>query len=287
MKKHGSTIILTVIFLIGLAVLLYPSVSNYVNSINASRAIVNYDETASRITREKYETMLEQAKEYNKQLAQKSTSFKNGEPADSYYRSLLDITGDGMMGYISVRKLGINLPLYHGTSEHALSFGAGHLEGSSLPVGGTSTHAIITGHRGLPSARLFTDLDRIEIGDNFALTVLNENLNYIIDKISIVEPDDIEQIEIIPDEEYTTLITCTPYAVNTQRLLVRGKKTDSLYNIRVAADAIRIDPLVAAPIIAAPITAVFLISYPLLPTGKRKSKAYKNWYYAHRKEENI
>lgn len=276
MKKHGSTIILTAIFFIGLAVLLYPSVSNYINSISASHAIVRYDETASRLNQEKYETMLNQAKDYNAQLAQKDTSFTNGEPKDSYYISLLDITGTGMMGYISIRKLGINLPICHGTSDSVLSFGAGHLEGSSLPVGGATTHSIITSHRGLPSAMLFTDINHMEIGDNFTLTVLNESLNYVVDQISIVDPDDIEKIEIVPSEDYVTLITCTPYAVNTQRLLIRGKRTDSFNNVRVALDAVRIDPLVVAPVVAAPMIIILII--PLFFTSfiKKNRKNLKS-----------
>jgi sortase A len=268
-KTHNfSTILTTLIFFTGLAVLLYPSVSNYINQIHATHAVENYDTKLNTIQDGQYDEMLEAARTYNKKLAEKPSVYLNGDPQSAEYKDLLDITGDGMMGYITIQKIKVLLPVYHGTSNDILSSGAGHLEGSSLPVGGADTHAVITGHRGLPAAKLFTDLDRLETGDTFTLNILNETLTYEIDDISIVLPDEISKINIIPGGDYVTLVTCTPYAVNTHRLLVRGKRIDNPKGaMRVTADAMQIDPMIAAPVLAAPVLLILLI---LLFTAPKK-----------------
>lgn len=271
MKKHVSTIVLVIILIVGLCVLLYPSVSNYVNQRDASYAIDSYDASVSQLTDEQKADILAQAAAYNDKLAEKGNqSFQSGAPKDEEYESLLNVNGDGMIGYVTIKKLGVRLPIYHGTSDSVLVSGTGHLEGSSLPVGGTSTHAVITGHRGLPSAKLFTDLDKLEVGDTFTITVLNETLTYQVDQISIVEPDETDQLLIQPDEDHVTLLTCTPYAINTQRLLVRGVRIAGDNTRFVPADAVQVNPLIAMAIVAVPILLVLLVV--LLASSKRRDR---------------
>lgn len=269
MKKHRSTIILIAVFFVGLSVLLYPTISNYVNSFHQSRAIATYEENLSSFTEEDYNEHIRAAQVYNDRLENDSSSFRSGAPLDETYLSLLNVTNDGEMGYVTIRKLGVQLPIYHGTSTEVLAVGTGHLEGSSLPIGGMGTHAVITGHRGLPSAKLFTNLDKMEIGDTFTITVLDQTLTYEVDKISIVLPDDDSLLQIDPDEDYVTLLTCTPYAINTHRLLVRGVRTEAAVEIRVATDAVPIDPIIVAPMVAAPMLLLLLI---LLLTGTSGKK---------------
>ena len=269
-KGRASTIALLVIFLAGLSVLLYPSVSNYYNQFHASRAVANYDQKLGKMSKQDFAKYMKAAKNYNAVLARHALAFKNGNPVDSAYKSVLNVTGDGMMGYISIKKLGVLLPIYHGTSMDVLATGAGHLEGSSLPVGGASTHAVITGHRGLPSAKLFTDLDRLQPGDTFTITTLNETLTYEVDKISIVLPADVSKIDITPGKDYVTLVTCTPYGINTHRMLVRGTRIPNELEAAVPADAMQIDPTIVAPIVAAPMLLVLLIL--LLTSAYRRRK---------------
>lgn len=271
MKKHRSTIILLAVFLVGLSVLLYPSVSNYYNSFHQSRAVASYDADMSKLTDTDVSSYLQAAEAYNKKLLKKGvSSFTLTDAEKEEYNSLLNVDGNGMMGYLTVKKLGIQLPIYHGTSESVLAAGIGHLTGSSLPVGGRGTHCVISGHRGLPSAKLLTDLDQIEVGDTFTLTVLHKVLTYEVDQILIVEPKDVTALAIDPDKDYCTLLTCTPYGINTQRLLVRGCRVETSKEVYVAADAVRIDPLMVAPVFAVPILMVLLIRL-LVGPGKSKS----------------
>lgn len=269
MKKPDSNIILVAIFFIGLSVLLYPTLSNYYNSFHQSRSIAHYEEVLNSLSDQDYTAIFDAAKKYNEQLSKTGFHFENGEPVDQKYKSLLDMSGDGIMGYISIKKLGVQLPLYHGTSEAVLAAGAGHLEGSSLPVGGIGTHTIVTSHRGLPSAKLFTDLDKMEVGDVFVLTVLNEQFYYAVDKISIVEPSDQSLLGISPGHDYATLITCTPYGINSHRLLVRGVRTNIKEGPRITNDAVQIDPVLVAPVVAAPILLILLI---LILSGSSRRK---------------
>lgn len=265
MKRQGSTFILIAVFFMGLSVLLYPTLSNYYNSFHQSRAIADYEEVLSTLTDDQYNDILKDARLYNEKVLLNGPVFHSGEPASQEYRSLLNVNKDGVMGYVSIRKLGVQLPLYHGTSEAVLAAGAGHLEGSSLPVGGMGTHTIVTSHRGLPSAKLFTDLDKLEVGDIFTLSILNEEIHYEVDKISIVEPSDQSLLAIDPAGDHATLITCTPYGINSHRLLVRGVRTEINEGPRIATDAVQIDPILVAPVVAVPMLLILLVLMLMRP----------------------
>lgn len=224
-KKHISTIIIALIFLAGLGFLLYPTVSNLWNRAHQSRAIATYTKQVEKLDDSQNKEMLKAARKYNKSLLKKSNHWKLSKKDKKKYESLLDVSGTGIMGYIEVPKIDCSLPIYHGTDEGALQIAIGHLEGSSLPVGGKSTHCVLSGHRGLPSARLFTDLDQMEEGDVFVLNVLGRKLAYEVDQIKVVLPDEMSDLEIVQGKDLCTLVTCTPYGINTHRLLVRGHRT--------------------------------------------------------------
>lgn len=224
-KKHISTIIIALIFLAGLGFLLYPTVSNLWNRAHQSRAIATYTKQVEKLDDSQNKEMLKTARKYNKSLLKKSDHWKLSKKDKKKYESLLDVSGTGIMGYIEVPKIDCSLPIYHGTDEGALQIAIGHLEGSSLPVGGKSTHCVLSGHRGLPSARLFTDLDQMEEGDVFVLNVLGRKLAYEVDQIKVVLPDEMSDLEIVQGKDLCTLVTCTPYGINTHRLLVRGHRT--------------------------------------------------------------
>ena len=267
MKKHLSTILLVGVFLLGLGILLYPSVSDYWNSMHQTRAIGAYEDTLSGMTQKDYSEYFAQADAYNAALASLPTPLTGYEVLDTLeevpkYRDVLDVNGMGIMGYIDIDEIGVELPIYHGTDPSVLNVAVGHLEGTSLPVGGVGTHCVLSAHRGLPSARLFTDLDRLKVGDTFTLTVLNRLLTYQVDQVLIVEPNQVEALAIDPNEDYCTLVTCTPYGINTHRLLVRGRRVENAEEkpvIYVPADMVQIDPLVVTPAVAAPMLLVLLI----------------------------
>ena len=267
MKKHLSTILLVGVFLLGLGILLYPSVSDYWNSMHQTRAISAYEDTLSGMTQKDYSEYFAQADAYNAALASLPTPLTGYEVLDTLeevpkYRDVLDVNGMGIMGYIDIDEIGVELPIYHGTDPSVLNVAVGHLEGTSLPVGGVGTHCVLSAHRGLPSARLFTDLDRLKVGDTFTLTVLNRLLTYQVDQVLIVEPEQVEALAIDPNEDYCTLVTCTPYGINTHRLLVRGRRVENAEEkpvIYVPADMVRIDPLVVTPAVAAPMLLALLI----------------------------
>lgn len=269
MKSKKSTIILLVSFFVGLSVLLYPSISSYWNSKTQSEAIVDYESMLSQYKPEDYTSIFDEADAYNKQLSQLS------EPLVEYnrlpdYNSIFNIGGTGMMGYITIPKISQELPVYHGTSDNVLSVAVGHLQGTSLPVGGIDTHSVVSAHRGLPTAVLFTHLDRMEIGDIFYFTILDRTITYEVDQIRIVEPDDTSLIQINDGKDYCTLLTCTPYGINTQRLLVRGHQVDATQtrNLYIANEAYRIEPLIVMPIVALPIIFVLLIYVMFAPVKK-------------------
>lgn len=224
-KKHISTIIIALVFLAGLGFLLYPTVSNLWNRAHQSRAIATYTKQVEKLDDSQNKEMLKAARKYNKSLLKKSDHWKLSKKDKKKYESLLDVSGTGIMGYIEIPKIDCSLPIYHGTDEGALQIAIGHLEGSSLPVGGKSTHCVLSGHRGLPSARLFTDLDQMEEGDVFVLNVLGRKLAYEVDQIKVVLPDEMSDLEIVQGKDLCTLVTCTPYGINTHRLLVRGHRT--------------------------------------------------------------
>ena len=274
MRKNLSTIILILIFLVGLSVMLYPSVSDAVNRKHQSRAVAGYAEEVEQLSDADYQAYFDAADTYNRQLNTTPNAFYKPDLVSGYAQTL-DISGTGIMGYITIPKISVELPIYHGTDEGVLQVAAGHLEGSSLPVGGAGTHAVISAHRGLPSAKLFTNLDELEVGDRFTITVLNRVLTYEVDQISIVLPTEIDQLLPTEGMDYVTLMTCTPYGINTHRLLVRGKRvetTESQKHIRVAADAFRIEPIIVAPILAIPMLLAALVGVLVAPHLRKRSK---------------
>ena len=272
-KKTGSpiTLLLILILLAGVSLLLYPTVSDYWNSFHQSRAIASYAEQVANIDDAQYEELWDAARDYNQSLLHRPNDFILSDEQQEIYKSLLDIGGNGIMGYIEIPTIDVMLPIYHGTKESVLQIAVGHLDWTSLPVGGAGSHCVLSGHRGLPSARLFTDLDKLKVGDVFMLHVLNEILTYEIDQILIVEPQDTDPLLIEPGKDLCTLITCTPYGINSHRMLVRGHRIESQEepkDIRITADAARIEPLMVAPIVAVPILLVLLIIL-LLPKQKK------------------
>lgn len=229
MKKNKTTIIMVLFFFIGLGVLLYPSISDFYNQKVQSKAIVDYESILNNISKEDYTSYFEKANNYNKKLlAMKRPllTYKNIKD----YNQILNLNGNGMIGYLTIDKIKVELPIYHGTSNEVLSKAVGHLEGTSLPVGGSGTHSVLSAHRGLPSFKLFTDLDKLEIGDTFVINVLDQTLTYQIDKITIVKPNQVNDLKIEKDKDYVTLLTCTPYGINTHRLLVRGVRIENINN---------------------------------------------------------
>ena len=261
LKKNLSSIILVLIFLLGLSLLLYPSFSDYWNSFHQSHAIASYAETLSVINSAEQDRIWEEARIYNETLVNKANRWIVEEEKLEEYNSLLNIAGNGIMGYVEIPTIAVELPIYHGVSDSVLQIALGHLEGSSLPVGGGGTHCAISGHRGLPSAKLFTNLDELAKGDVFLLHVMDEILTYEVDQIRIVEPADLSALEIEEGKDLCTLITCTPYGVNSHRLLVRGHRIENIdtKTIRVTADAMQIDPVLVAPAVAVPILLVLLV----------------------------
>lgn len=272
-KNHITTILLFVVLIAGLSLLLYPSVSDYWNSFHQTRAIASYAENVADLDVEKYEELWNAAHAYNEGLLERDTGFALTGEQKAEYTALLDVSGLGVMGYIEIPEINCSLPIYHGTDEAVLQVAIGHLEWSSLPVGGESSHCVLSGHRGLPSAKLFTNLDKLQEGDIFILRVLNEILTYEVDQILIVEPQETGSLQISEGEDYCTLVTCTPYGINTHRLLVRGHRIENIEEsriIRVTADALQIEPLLVAPVVAAPILLLLLILL-LLPSKKSSS----------------
>ena len=271
MKNNRSTILLILILLIGLSLMLYPSFADWWNSFHSSRAIASYEEQVANIDDAQYEELWDAAQDYNQSLLHRPNDFLLSDEQQEIYKSLLDFGGNGIMGYIEIPMIDVMLPIYHGTKESVLQIAVGHLDWTSLPVGGAGSHCVLSGHRGLPSARLFTDLDKLKVGDVFMLHVLNEILTYEIDQILIVEPQDTDPLLIEPGKDLCTMITCTPYGINSHRMLVRGHRIESQEEakvIRITADALRIEPLMVAPFVAVPILLVLLIIL-LLPKQKK------------------
>jgi len=272
MKKHLSTLILILVFLTGLSLLLYPTVSDYWNSLHQSRAIAEYAGQVAELDNGRYEQLWADARSYNVGLIQKADRYEMSDEEQEEYESLLDVSGSGIIGYIEIPLIGCSLPIYHGTDESVLQIAVGHIAGTSLPVGGAGTHSVLSGHRGLPSARLFTDLDQLNMGDNFILRILDETLTYEVDQILIVEPHEMDALEIVPGKDYCTLVTCTPYGINSHRLLVRGHRTENqedALTVRVTADAMQIEPVIVAPLVAVPMLLV-LLAVLLVSTGRKK-----------------
>ena len=271
MRGKKVTLVLLIIFFVGLSILLYPMVSQYLNSKVQSKAIDDYEKKFSNISSDDYKKMFEEAKKYNEEL------LKLDYPLAQYniltgYNDILNLNDNGMIGYVSIEKIKVELPIYHGTSSAVLNVAAGHMEGSSLPVGGESTHSIISAHRGLPSSRLFTDLDKMELGDTFTITVLNQTLTYQVDKIEVIEPKEVKSLEIIEGEDYVTLLTCTPSGINTHRLLVRGKRIENVNKkkLYVTYEAYKVDRFIVTIAIALPILLGLIIYVMFKPSGNKK-----------------
>lgn len=288
LRSRITTALIVMVMIIGACLLLYPMVSDYWNRMTQTRAVMSYNAAIADMDPKLYAQMLADAKAYNRQLAADPFSWTPDRDQLKEYGSLLNYTGNGIMGYIEIEKLDLMLPIYHGTSASVLSSSIGHLEQTSLPVGaysfdetvGTPTapdgsHCALSGHRGLPSARLFSDLNLLTPGDTFTITVLNETYTYEVDQILTVLPQDVTPLRIVPGKDYCTLITCTPYGVNTHRLLVRGVRVGtevmSMYSYRVQSNAMLIRPVVVAPFLAAPLLPLLFLAAMLKPGKKRKN----------------
>ena len=274
MKKKSSfvTAILIAALLAGALLLLYPTVSDYWNSFHQSRAIASYAEQVADLDDNTYDQIWADARAYNETLDNSTSRFVMTEEQKKIYEALLNIADNGVMGYIEIPKIKCNLPIYHGTDEAVLQIAIGHVQGSSLPAGGESTHCVLSGHRGLPSAKLFSDLDQLTEGDVFLLRVLDETLTYEVDQIRTVLPDELDDLAIEEGKEYCTLVTCTPYGINSHRLLVRGHRVEnqaSASTVRVTADAMQIEPLLIAPLVAVPMLLVLLVMV-LIPHRTKK-----------------
>lgn len=277
MKRHGSTVLLVLVLLVGVSLLLYPTVSDYYNSFHQTRAIAGYAQAVQQTSSVDYSAWWDAAIAYNATLPDRPERLRPTEEETAEYNALLDVNGNGVMGIIEIEKIGVSLPIYHGTGEAVLQVAVGHIEGTSLPTGGPGTHCAVSGHRGLPSAKLFTHLDQLAVGDLFVIRVLNEVMTYEVDQIRIVEPYDVSDLEILPEEDLCTLVTCTPYGINSHRLLVRGHRTENVAAqaaIRVAADAVQIEPMLVAPVVAAPMLMILLVIL-LISTGRHGNNKRK------------
>lgn len=279
MKEHKITMFMILFFFIGLLVFFYPTLSNYYNEKNQSRTIYNYENILKDADKIDFDKVKKDAKEYNDKLS------KLKEPLITYetlknYNDLLNINDDGMMGYLTIDKIKVELPIYHSVSETVLNSSVGHLEGSSLPIGGKGTHSVLSAHRGLPSAKLFTELDKLEIGDTFKITILDEVLVYKVDKISIVKPNDRKELKIDKDNDYVTLLTCTPYGINTHRLLVRGVRVQGENKKDyITTEGFKVNKLIVMPIIALPIIALLLIVILIKPVKRVNINKYEEFLY--------
>lgn len=266
MKRHLLSVLIALFLVAGIALLLYPTIGEYINSKHATKVITEYHEAYVNTEEDKIEELIRQAEAFNNLL--------KGSPSDNYdtdvikgYNDILNMNGSGIMGYIDIDKIGVELPIYHGVSKEVLQVGVGHLEGSSFPVGGEGTHCVLSGHRGLPSAKLFTDLDKLETGDRFTITVLDRVMTYEVDQIKVVLPENSSYLHIEDDKDYCTLVTCTPYGINTHRLLVRGVRVDDgakKPGIFVSNEAFRISTIIVASFIELPmillvVTVVIII----------------------------
>ena len=259
-KENRVTLIIVAVGLFGLGLILYPSVADWWNSFHQSRAVASYAQKVANMDTSEYERILAEAEAYNNNLAKSGINWKMSEEELAAYEKELDVTGTGIMGYITIPKIHVELPIYHGIDDAVLQIAIGHLSETSLPVGGQTAHCVVSGHRGLPSAKLFTDIDKLVEGDTWTVNVLNKTLTYEVDRIRVVEPTDLSNLQIEQGKDYFTLVTCTPYGINTHRLLVRGHRVDNAQGeANVIADALQIEPVYIAPFLAIPFIVVLLI----------------------------
>ena len=277
MKKVLPVLAVVLIFVLGLGIMLYPTIANYVNARSQTVAIDHYEE-AARANAAYYEGLLEQAQAFNREIFENGGLVNLTDEQKAAYETLLNLNGDGVMGYIEIPRLELKLSIGHGTEEDVLQRMVGHIEGSSLPVGGESTHAVLSAHRGLPTAKLFSDLDLMQVGDRFTIHTLNQTLTYQVDQITVILPEEIEALAIEPGGDYVTLMTCTPYAVNTHRLLVRGVRVEEAAPTPEPAqsgkeplDARRLLQNVVLPALAAvPFGTMLVLLMKVIRGGKRK-----------------
>ena len=274
-KKSGawSTILLILILLIGLSLMLYPAFSDWWNSFHQSRVIDTYMEEVSHIDQDRYDKIWNQAYGFNQKILENKIPFGLSKAMTEEYHQMLNVTGNGVMGYIQIPAINVQLPVYHTVEDVVLQIAIGHIEWSSLPIGGESSHCILSGHRGLPSAKLFSDLDKLREGDVFLLQILDRTFTYEVDQILIVLPEETEALMIEEGKDLCTLVTCTPYGVNSHRLLVRGHRIENAAqaaNVRVTADALRIQPLVVAAVLFFPFLLLILLILSLFDRKKKQ-----------------
>ncbi len=283
-KRILSTVIPVIVLFVGLSVMLYPIISEWWNSKVQTRAVANYDMAVSQMDKSETEEILAMAHDYNRRLNSLTHPYTDYDEV-SGYNETLDISGTGIMGYITIPAINSELVIYHSTTDEVLNVAAGHLQGTSLPVGGKGTHSVISAHRGLPSAKLFSELDKLVIGDTFTITILDEILTYEVKKIYIVEPHEIDKLLTVKDKDYVTLMTCTPYGINTHRLLIRAERIDTVYkvNVNVTADAATVDSMLVVPFIALPLFIALIILWSVKGRKKRRRRkrlkrimSYKN-----------
>ena len=268
-KRSLSNILMGIALAVGTMLLVYPKASDYWNSFTQSRSIMGYAEQVAQMSAAEYAKFISEAEEYNAKLAENGNEWHMTQGQKKVYESRLTFDSTGVMGYIDIPKISTKLPIYHGTSDAVLQTSIGHLAESSLPVGGKGSHCVLSGHRGLPSAKLFSDLDKMVQGDTFTLSVLNETYTYQVDQIRVVEPTDLRELTIRPGMDLCTLVTCTPYGVNSHRLLVRGHRVKNINgDAKVVADALQIQPVHVAPFIMIFIIAGLLVKFMVIP-GKR------------------
>ena len=286
--KKNKTIIMVLFFFMGLLIWLYPSISDFYNQKVQTKAIVDYESFLEEYTKEDYSELFEKAQEYNTKLQSLSEPYLMYDTLKNY-DDIINVNNNGMMGYILIEKIKVELPIYHGTSEDVLNVGVGHLEGSSIPIGGIGTHSVLSAHRGLPSSKLFTDLNKLEIGDTFTITILDKIYTYQVDYIEIVEPEDIENLYIDSEKDYVTLMTCTPYGINSHRLLVRGTRIENIEKtIYITTEAFKVSNLTVMPLVAIPIILVLLIIIIIQPVNNYdKAKMIEKYIYPSKAKEGL
>ena len=271
LKKNFVNAILILIFLMGVGLIAYPTVSNWYNSFHQSSTIMKYSDALTKLEKEQIDAIWASAQSYNERLSRIGNNWSPDDQWITSYMQELDIDGTGIMGYIQIPKIDVKIPLYHTTEERVLQKGIGHLPGTSLPVGGKGSHCIVSGHRGLPTARLFTDLDKMAVGDKFQLNIMDKTLTYEVDQVRIVEPEDVSQLQIDPEMDYCTLFTCTPYGINTHRLLVRGHRINTRNgSVDVPSDALQYEPVLIAPFFASPVLLLGLIWLMVTTSSRRR-----------------
>lgn len=278
MRKKGqfSTILLFIVFFAGLSLLLYPTLSDYVNSMHQTVAIAAYSEQVAAIDKEDYAAYWQAAMDFNRGIQDRRNQFVLSDEESTRYYDLLNLSGTGIMGYIEIPAIEIALPVYHGTSDDVLQVAVGHLDWTSLPVGGKSTHCVLSGHRGLPSAKLFTHLDQLVVGDVFVLRVLDEVMTYEVDQVLIVKPDETDALKIENGKDYCTLVTCTPYGINTHRLLVRGHRIENAeeaLTVHITSEAIQIEPMLVSSVVGIPLLMLSMAAASAASSGRRKRSA--------------